>query len=163
GREAEHSRYGGTRERVGWALEALARGLLAADQADEAVKFATQSLAVHELEYGGLTDRAHELRRLLFAAQVHAQLHDDAFRTEKLLLNGHGEDWPEFVTEALWMSQVYLDTGMRVHAEEILVHARQKADAHGLDQLTREVEARLLELASTDVISPPQDRDRKSV
>ncbi len=147
-REGQFSHYGGSRERVGVALESLARGLLAARQPDEAVGVATQSLGIHELEYGGLTRRAHALRRLLFVTQATAGRVDDAIDTRKILLHRliDGEDWPEVVNETLWISGVYSGLGLQSHAVDTLLFARQATASHGSDDLTQAIDERLIKL-----------------
>lgn len=144
-REAQHSRYGGSRERVGEAFELLARGLLAAEQADEAVQLAKQSLAIHQLEYGAFTKRAHELRRLVFRAQVGASLLDDAQRT-LLLLRDHfyrDKKYERYLEETLWIAEIYALVGREEYATNELISARQVAARHGLADIEYRAEQSL--------------------
>jgi hypothetical protein len=158
-REAAYMRYGGTQEKLGYAMEALARGLLAAGLAGEALPVAEESLAIHQLEYGGTTRRAHELRRVVFVAQVGAEMLDDAFRLEKTLLGMHQDAgaWPEFIEEVFWISEIYADAGMPSHATKVLAYARQATLMYDLDDLAHAVDARLLNLG-LDPVSLLQDK-----
>ncbi|MFO7564963.1 MAG: serine/threonine-protein kinase [Enhygromyxa sp.] len=136
-REAEHRRRGGPREPVGRALEALARGLLAAEQADESLPLAEQSLGIHEMEYGGQTKRAHELRRLVFVAQVLGAKFEEAHITQKMLIEplyAVGEH-DAFVNEALWTISIYEQAGAHKFAQyslQSLLRTVQQLEAPAL-------------------------------
>ncbi|MFO7568136.1 MAG: protein kinase [Enhygromyxa sp.] len=148
-REAQHSHYGGTREKIGWAMEALARGLLAAEQADEAVTFAKQSLAIHELEYSSTTNRAHELRRLLFVAQVNASLLDGAQQTLGLLRDTlyENKEFASYLEETLWAVDVCASAGRQDLATSLLVRAQRVAATHGLTEAQLRAETLLRKLS----------------
>lgn len=141
-REAQHSHYGGSRERVGEAFELLARGLIAAEQADEAVSLVKQSLAIHELEYGAFTERAHELRRLLFVAQVASSKLEDAHLTQNLLTDPllAAREYEKWIEESLWVVSVFEQAGVRDCAENKLKALLVTADQNGLDSLKLHIE-----------------------
>src|SRR5690606_23260823 len=133
------------RERVGLALEALARGLIAAEQADEALQLAEQSLAIHELEYGALTRRASELRRLVFVAQVHAGLLADASKIRERILNPIYDSgrYREYTEELRWMASVYGGRGHSLHARQLLLVARKIAAQNQLTDVRAELDLEL--------------------
>jgi len=148
--EREGGSRGGGRAKVGRSKEALGRGLLAADRAEEALGVVKETLAIYEDEFGGTSKEAHDVRRLVFVAQVRTERLSDAFATEGALLYRHNcsQSWPAYVEEALWMSQVYADVGQPSHASKILDVARQVTLSHDLADLTRNVDAKLSELAA---------------
>jgi hypothetical protein len=121
--------------------------LLAAEQADEAMQLAKQSLSIHELEYSSTTKRAHELRRLLFLTQVRGSNLEGAHRTRDLIIDTMfaDGDFEGFVTESLWIASEFNRAGARPYAENTLRWVLQSIDANNLVSLRPQVEEAMVE------------------
>lgn len=127
--EAQQTRHGGPREDIATAKHALARALLVIGRHQQALDTARSSVVLHREAFHGWTTEAHELRRLIFAAQVKLGQLREAELTRKELIN------PLFTSGAIaagadeceWIASTYSEVGDNSVAEEWRVKGRRAA------------------------------------
>jgi tetratricopeptide (TPR) repeat protein len=121
-RERQHARFGGSRELLADAEQALARGLLSMGQLQLAYVTAERSFDVHAAIHGSGSAKALASKRLMFAARVrlgHTKIHEqfsDLQDLEAELLVD--KDTMAIADQYRWIASVYDDTGATKIAHE---------------------------------------------
>lgn len=121
-RERQHARFGGSRELIADAEQALARGLLSVGQLQLAYVTAEHSFDIHAVIHGSGSAQALASKRLMYAARVrlgHTPVHEiisDLEELEEELLAD--KDPMALADEYLWIASVYDDAGATTVALE---------------------------------------------
>jgi hypothetical protein len=121
-REAQHERFGGSRELIADAKQALAQALLGVGQLQLAYVTAEHSFDIHAANHGRGSERALASKRVMYAARIrlgHTQIHDPFSDLQKL----HDElladkDTMAIADEYRWIASVYDDAGAAKVANE---------------------------------------------
>jgi hypothetical protein len=121
-RERQHERFGGSRERLADALQALAKAQLAVGQLQLAYVTAERSFDLHAQIHGRGSERALANKRVMFAARVrlghdrlYEQFNDLQVLLEELLAD---KDPMALADEYRWIASVYADAGATGFAHE---------------------------------------------
>jgi tetratricopeptide (TPR) repeat protein len=141
-REDQYARYGGSREVIGHASEALASGLIAVGDYERAIEAAKRSLAIHIESFNDGTLRAHDLRRVLFTAQIGSRREYEAEQTmwQVLLPLQIDKNYATYFDEIAWFVTRAVSLGAGEFARDWKMRARQEAQQIGFALSNHEFE-----------------------
>jgi serine/threonine protein kinase len=121
-RERQHARYGGSREHIADATQALAHGLLSDGQLQLAYVTAERSFELHAENHGRGSAQALASKRVMFAARVrlgHDRPSESFYGVQKLLDELLADKDPmALAAEYRWVASVYDDAGSTKGARE---------------------------------------------
>jgi serine/threonine protein kinase/tetratricopeptide (TPR) repeat protein len=130
-RERQHARFGGSRELIAEANQALAKALLSVGQLQLAYVTAERSFDIDAAIHGGGSEQALASKRLMFAARVrlgHNRFDDPLSGIEDLMDDFLADKDPmALADEYLWIASVYDDAG----ATKVALKHREIAEVVG--------------------------------
>ncbi|PRQ03630.1 Serine/threonine-protein kinase PrkC [Enhygromyxa salina] len=144
-RERQYTRYGGPRELIGEASEALACAQLANARFEEALASAQRSLEIHDEAFNLSTARAQALRRIVFVSQVELGRLDEADLTRQELLDPLfvAQNFPSFFDTWAWFAAIYEQAAEAGIARDANEEGRRIAEQIGADAPGTEIDRAL--------------------